>query len=285
MVAVSRYSAGTGALGFNASHYNVLSTIEWLLNLPPTATGNDSTAAFPALKTLFAFPPNVTATFAVTGSVLTSSGTSVGGAVVYANNTTYSNQTVSTSSGAFSIRLPNGSFQLTAVAVGFASATLDENGSGMDLTGVILHVRSDSSPMRYAVSGAVTDPLGGGISGALVFANSSTSSNSTLSQSSGAFRFDLLNGTFLLTAMAAGFEPATVSEMVQGLALWGLGLQLAAVAVPVPAVYTITFTEAGLPPGTLWTVSVGSDTRDSVNATISFSESNGSYAYSVEPVT
>jgi phosphatidylinositol-3-phosphatase len=52
-VAVSPYTAGVGALGFNSTHYDVLSTIEWLLGLPGTGTGNDSTPAFPALPALF----------------------------------------------------------------------------------------------------------------------------------------------------------------------------------------------------------------------------------------
>jgi phosphatidylinositol-3-phosphatase len=52
-VAVSPYTLGVGALGFNTSHYDLLSTIEWLLGVPGTGTGNDSTLAFPALPALF----------------------------------------------------------------------------------------------------------------------------------------------------------------------------------------------------------------------------------------
>jgi len=52
-VAVSPFTEGVGALEFNSSHYDLLSTIEWLLGLPGTGTGNDSTLAFPALPALF----------------------------------------------------------------------------------------------------------------------------------------------------------------------------------------------------------------------------------------
>jgi hypothetical protein len=55
-VSVSPYSVGLGALGVNASHYNLLTTIEWLLGLPSTGTGNDGTSQFPALTGLFHFP-------------------------------------------------------------------------------------------------------------------------------------------------------------------------------------------------------------------------------------
>ncbi len=53
MAAISPYTVGMGALSINASHYNVLTTIEWLLGLPPTGTGKDGTAAYPALTELF----------------------------------------------------------------------------------------------------------------------------------------------------------------------------------------------------------------------------------------
>lgn len=53
MAAISPFTRGVGALDVNSSHYNLLSTIEWLLDLPPTGTGADGTAAFPALTGLF----------------------------------------------------------------------------------------------------------------------------------------------------------------------------------------------------------------------------------------
>jgi phosphatidylinositol-3-phosphatase len=53
MVAVSPYTAGMGALTYNASHYNLLSTMEWLLGLPATGTGHDGTPEFPVLTSLF----------------------------------------------------------------------------------------------------------------------------------------------------------------------------------------------------------------------------------------
>ncbi len=61
-VAVSPYTKGMGSLDTNSSHYNTLTTIEWLLGLPGTGTGNDSTAAFPAMTKLFqprVFGPSV----------------------------------------------------------------------------------------------------------------------------------------------------------------------------------------------------------------------------------
>jgi hypothetical protein len=62
MAAASPYTAGMGALTYNASHYDLLSTMEWLLGLPPTGTGHDGTVAYPVLTSLFqprVFGPNV----------------------------------------------------------------------------------------------------------------------------------------------------------------------------------------------------------------------------------
>jgi hypothetical protein len=50
---------------------------------------------------------------------------------------------------------------------------------------------------------------------------------------------------------------------------------------PVP--YTVTFTETGLPTGTLWQVTLGSSTKSSNSTTIVFSELNNTYLYSVLP--
>ncbi len=52
-VAISPYTKGVGAVDTNSSHYDLLSTMEWLLRLPGTGTGNDSSANFPALPQLF----------------------------------------------------------------------------------------------------------------------------------------------------------------------------------------------------------------------------------------
>jgi phosphatidylinositol-3-phosphatase len=52
-VAVSPFTLGVGALDVNSSHYDLLSTIEWLLGLPGTGSGQDMTAEFPAMTGLF----------------------------------------------------------------------------------------------------------------------------------------------------------------------------------------------------------------------------------------
>ncbi|MGC9137644.1 MAG: S53 family peptidase, partial [Thermoplasmata archaeon] len=52
-----------------------------------------------------------------------------------------------------------------------------------------------------------------------------------------------------------------------------------------PATYTVTFTESGLPSGTSWSVTLAGSTKSSTTNTITFSEPNGSYSFSVGTVT
>ena len=53
MVAISPYTLGVGPLTADSSHYNLLTTMEWLLGLPSTGTGHDGTLQYPALTGLF----------------------------------------------------------------------------------------------------------------------------------------------------------------------------------------------------------------------------------------
>jgi len=48
--------------------------------------------------------------------------------------------------------------------------------------------------------------------------------------------------------------------------------------------YTVTFTEAGLPTGTDWSVTMGGTGNSSTGSTITFTEPNGNYSYTVVPI-
>jgi len=46
--------------------------------------------------------------------------------------------------------------------------------------------------------------------------------------------------------------------------------------------FSITFTESGLPSGTLWFITLNGITHNSTTNTITFTEPNGSYSYTIE---
>jgi hypothetical protein len=48
--------------------------------------------------------------------------------------------------------------------------------------------------------------------------------------------------------------------------------------------YNVTFAETGLPAGTNWSVTLNGTTLSSTNATVNFTEDNGTYGYSITPV-
>ncbi|MCI4366183.1 MAG: PKD domain-containing protein [Thermoplasmata archaeon] len=65
--AVSPYARAGYGLGTNASHYNLLTTMEWLLGLGPTSQ-NDTWAKWPPMRSMFTVSPNLTAHASVASS-------------------------------------------------------------------------------------------------------------------------------------------------------------------------------------------------------------------------
>jgi hypothetical protein len=49
--------------------------------------------------------------------------------------------------------------------------------------------------------------------------------------------------------------------------------------------YSVSFTETGLPPGASWSVTLNGVTRTSTSSTITFSDPNGTYGYTVGAVS
>jgi parallel beta-helix repeat protein len=86
------------------------------------------------------------------------------------------------------------------------------------------------------------------------------------------------NGTYEFSASAAGY-------VVQGpgaVQVAGADKVVSvAFSLPSPSTFSVTFTETGLPSGTTWYVSLGSNTLSSATSTIVFAVVNGTYTYTV----
>ena len=92
------------------------------------------------------------------------------------------------------------------------------------------------------------------------------------------------NGTYAYTVGAvSGYtaSPSSGSVTVNGAS------QTVAITFkpPASATYAVTFSESGLPSGTSWSVMLNSQTMSSTTNTITFSEPNGTYAYTVGSVS
>jgi parallel beta-helix repeat protein len=120
---------------------------------------------------------------------------------------------------------------------------------------------------------AVTEvglPLGAGWSATL--------GSSTVIGTTTVLLFYVPNGTYAFTASATGYQvegPSTV--FVSGA---DKVVSVAFSAPPTP-VYTVSFTESGLPTGTTWYVTLGTETLSSSLSTIGFLVENGTYAFTV----
>ena len=226
--AVSPYSSGVGLVSGDATHYNLLATEEWLLGLPCTGGGLDCNSGFPAMTGLFHFTSTGSSSFSVRGSVVDPNGTGLSAATVYANGSTDSTAKTG-STGSFSFTLANGTYAITATDPGYQRGYANVTVRGANITGLTVTLTPlNSSGSTFSVGGTVSDSSNGtGLSGAAVYANGSSSSISTTSGTGGAFGFHLRNGTYRITATAAGYLPAATNVTVHGAAVSGLVLALA----------------------------------------------------------
>ena len=105
--------------------------------------------------------------------------------------------------------------------------------------------------------------------------NSSTTSTITFSEPNGTYSFTV-GGVAGYTA-----SPLSGTVTVNGVAV----TQAITFSPSAVATYAVTFTESGLPTGTRWSVTLAGVSKTSTATTITFQEPNGTYAFSVGPVS
>jgi PKD repeat protein len=127
-VAVSPYAKKGFDLTMDASHYNLLATMEWLLGVGSTGH-NDSSSKFPALKQMFSFPPGTvlapltTTSLKATATATPTSGTAPltvsfkgsasGGSTPYTYSWNFGGTTTSSSQNPSHVYQYAGSYQAT----------------------------------------------------------------------------------------------------------------------------------------------------------------------------
>lgn len=269
LAAISPYTLGGSAYTTVSDHFSVYATIVWLLGLTPV-----SHEVGTAMESMFGSsspsppPPPVTQYYAVTGTVDNASGSTIPGATVYANNSSASLTATTGSAGNYSFSVANGSYQLTAIAPGYRAGSQNVTVDGAAASGVNFALANVPSPAsKYALAGSVlADPNATAIGNATVYANSTTADLVATTSPNGTFRFLVENGSYQLTAVAAGFSSASTNVTVNGTAVPDVTLALSpsgVVAVPTDGV-----------------VRSGTDGTPISNATLFFS--NGNATVSVE---
>ncbi len=287
LTVVSPFSNMASVATADFSHYDLLTTTEWLLGLG-TCGHNDNPTQWPAMKGMFSLsstpPPQ---TYSVTGTVTGPGGAPLTGATVSVSGTS-TNVTTTNLTGGFSFRLPNGSYVAQATAAGLLPATQAFSVAGSSVIGLSL-VLSPSSQPTFNVSGTVQSSVTAlPIAGATVSALGGGGNFSRLAGPDGSFSIALPNGSYTLSASAIGFLSSTQAVTVAGASVAGVVLRLNPVVVPLAdfevngSIYTYP-TNAPVAGATVAINVTGphNSTASSATGNYTFSVTNGTYLLSV----
>jgi hypothetical protein len=209
LTAVSPYTLGAGLYKADASPYSLLTTVEWLLGLGSLGH-NDNWTEFPPMKSMFKVSAQPPTEYTVSGQV-DAAGT--GQSIAGANVTVSGVPSIATNAtGGYSFILLNGTYQITASAAGYhtGATSITVNGKAVHHT---FELDADSQP-RYLVSGNVSFANNGTrVVGALV---SVANESAEITGPAGNYSFELVNGTYDVSASDPAFETATGEVTVAG---------------------------------------------------------------------
>jgi PKD repeat protein len=217
--AISPYTRGVAPLAANETHYDLLTTIEWLLGLG-TCGAKDNASAFPPMTGLFSFG-TTPLRYDIAGTV-EAAGAPVAGAVV---NLTGQGSATLGPSGTFSFAVTNGTYDLAVAAAGFLpfSEPVTVNGTAVTLAINLTPVPATA----YWVNGTVVNAsTGAPIAGADVVVGTLTA---FVTGASGAFQAELADGTYAIAVGAPGYRSVNGSVVVAGAAV---ALQIALDPLP-----------------------------------------------------
>lgn len=103
----------------------------------------------------------------------------------------------------------------------------------------------------------------------------STTANITFEEPNGSYSFAVLPPSGLIVSPSSGILMVHGSDVKETVIF----------SSSIPKVYSVTFTESGLASGTTWSVLLNGTLLSSSNNTIEFTESNGSYAYTIQSMS
>jgi hypothetical protein len=172
--------------------------------------------------------------------------------------------------------LADGTYPYTVdTASGF---TASPSGGTVVVAGAALSVPITFTPFGVATYTATFSERGlpAGTSWSATLAGSTQTSTTT------SLAFSEANGTYSYTLGAvSGYDesPSSGSVTISGASV-SLTISFTNIVT-----YSVVFTETGLTGGTSWTVTLSGVSQSSSTSTITFSELNGSYSYSVSPVS
>ncbi|MGC8580705.1 MAG: DUF7619 domain-containing protein, partial [bacterium] len=103
----------------------------------------------------------------------------------------------------------------------------------------------------------------------------STTNTITFTEPNGTYSYSIGTASGYTASPSSGYIKVNGTNVNQEITFTQNGTKL----------YTITFTESGLPSGTSWSVTLNGATESSTTNTITFTEPNGTYSYSIGTVS
>ncbi len=181
--------------------------------------------------------------------------------------------TVATSTASIAFDLPNGTYEFSIQEIGGYS--LSPSGGTVQVNGTALEIWAEyvPAPTTYLVQ-FIEEGLPAGTSWSVTLNGSRE-----VAASSAVISFSLPNGTYSYTvATVRGYSVSTRSGV-----FWvnAQGQNISIDYTPVITTYELRFQERGLPPGTGWSVSIGSIDRNTSTTSIEWNVLNGTYAFVV----
>jgi YVTN family beta-propeller protein len=187
-------------------------------------------------------------------------------------------QSFSSTTNIITFKEPNGTYSFSIAAInGYSvspsSGSITVKGTNISQNITFTSVTTTSYTIIFTETG-----LPSGISWSV------TLNGTTKSSTSSSITFSVPNGTYSYTIRSvSGY---TVSPSSGSITVNGKNVNQAITFTPVTtSLYTITYTETGLPSGTSWSVTLNGTTKSSTTDTITFSVPNGTYSYTIGAVS
>ncbi len=264
--AISPYSKDGFTSTISYTHYNLVTTTEWLLGLGRTGH-NDNWATNPPMEDLFDFANSYPVTYSESGLP-----TGTNWSVTMNGNHSYS----TTNSIVFSVR--NGSYSFSvAPVVGF---TANPTGGKVVVAGAAVNqtITFTAIPPRTFAVAFEEAGLGVGVSWGVTLNGSSQNTTSP------SLQFLEPNGSYAFSVQSIArysAVPASGEVIVAGSNPMAIDIRFES---STPQSYAVIFTESDLPTPTNWSVALNGSVRESTTATIVFDLENGTYEFTIGAV-
>jgi hypothetical protein len=184
-------------------------------------------------------------------------------------------------SNSISFQEPNGTYSYNvSVNTRWYVLISSESSGNFTINGNNISPYPSTSPVTFHELFNVTFTVSHLANGSAWYVN--VTNGTSLSTVTGSLSFTEINGTYVYS-VATGNKLYRPVSYTSSYVVNGSSINLREVFVLVT--YSVTFSETGLTSGTFWSITINNNTRISTNGSISFKLNNGSFEYSLQPIS